>query len=159
MISFAQGFDKVLIISAWRYIFERGEDLYGLGPAISVFNDLSLEMDDICLIICIGDISYNEEQVNILKQKIADSNIIYLWENCSNAWSLFSEQTIYLRPTSTDGNSISVYEALHFGARVLASDVVPRPDGCVTYKYSDVDDFKKQLRVLLQNETNPTKYR
>ena len=36
---------------------------------------------------------------------------------------------VFLRPTSWDGDSVIVREALALGARVIASDLAPRPAG------------------------------
>lgn len=44
-------------------------------------------------------------------------------------WPIFKQAPILLRITSTDGDSISVREALQFGSQVIATDVVSRPDG------------------------------
>jgi len=62
--------------------------------------------------------------------------------------ALLPRMSVYLRPTSTDGNSVAVLEALHAGVPVLASDAVPRPDGVITYRYGDADDFLAKIDAL-----------
>lgn len=61
---------------------------------------------------------------------------------------LLSNISIYLRPTSTDGNSVAVLEAMQAGVPVLASDAVPRPDGVITYIYGDADDFLSKIDAI-----------
>ena len=46
---------------------------------------------------------------------------------------LISKSTLFLRPTSKDGDSILVRDALDAGVRVIASDVCPRPAGVEVY--------------------------
>lgn len=56
---------------------------------------------------------------------------------------------LYLRPTSTDGDSVAIREALQEGLAVLASDVVPRCNGVTLYRYGDVDSFVEKVGFLL----------
>ncbi|WP_157358886.1 glycosyltransferase family protein [Vibrio coralliirubri] len=149
--SFSRVHDVLLVVSAWRYVFEDGVDLYGLERTVSTFFDLEHIQSSVGLVICIGDTTYNCEQIDVLKEKISRSKNIYFWGDCSSSWSLFSKNTVYLRPTSTDGNSISIHEALHFGAKVLASDVVPRPSKCAVFKYQSSEDFKIKLNSIIRD--------
>jgi glycosyltransferase involved in cell wall biosynthesis len=41
---------------------------------------------------------------------------------------------ILARPTSTDGDSVSVHEALLLGTTVVASDAAPRPEGVIVHE-------------------------
>lgn len=51
----------------------------------------------------------------------------------------------FIRATSTDGDSLSVKEALYYRVPVLASDCVSRPQGCRLYKTGDFADLKHRL--------------
>lgn len=53
--------------------------------------------------------------------------------------------SIFVRPTLTDGDSIAVREALALGKRVVASDAVARPSGCVIFRTRDVSDLREKL--------------
>ena len=50
----------------------------------------------------------------------------------------FRHDVILLRPTRTDGDALSVREALHAGVPVIASDAVPRPPGARTFPVDDI---------------------
>ncbi len=63
-------------------------------------------------------------------------------------WPVYKRVHAFLRLTSTDGDSISIREAIHFGCPVLASDVVPRPDGVKLYGYGNQDELNALLRGL-----------
>ena len=57
--------------------------------------------------------------------------------------------TVFVRPTYTDGDSISVREALALRVPVVASDAAYRPQGVLRFTAGNADDFvKKLLRVL-----------
>jgi glycosyltransferase involved in cell wall biosynthesis len=55
----------------------------------------------------------------------------------------------FVRPTRADGDAVSVREALALGARVVASDVVPRPEGCLTFRTGDAGDLAARLAQAL----------
>lgn len=54
----------------------------------------------------------------------------------------------YVRPTTVDGDSIALREAMALGLHCVASDVVPRPRGVVTYCSTDGDALYKALYAL-----------
>lgn len=145
---FISRMERVIVVSAWRYIKEAGIDLYGIESAIDCFK--SLDYGDVGLVLCIGDGQFNRKYIEQLVAEFSGQQNMILWEGCHSSWVLFSEKAVYLRPTSTDGNSISIHEALYYKALVLASDVVERPKNCFLYKYGDPNDMKVQLMKLLE---------
>ncbi len=147
---FVDSRDKIVVVSAWRYIVENEIELYGLTQAVDSFLAIEKKFKNIGLVVCIGDSSFNIDKINYLKTKVKSSKNIIFWEGCSASWALFNSNSLYLRPTSTDGNSISIHEAIYFKAEVLASDVVERPDGCVTYQYKDNEDLQNKIINLLE---------
>ncbi len=56
--------------------------------------------------------------------------------------------TLFVRPTLTDGDSVALREALALGTRVVASDAVPRPPGCVLFRSRDVGDLREKLLLV-----------
>ncbi|MEX2526792.1 MAG: glycosyltransferase [Gemmatimonadota bacterium] len=64
------------------------------------------------------------------------------------AAALFRQTDIFLRPTTTDGDSVSVRECLHLGVSVVASDAVVRPEGVVIFRDRDVDDLEAKVVAL-----------
>ena len=61
--------------------------------------------------------------------------------------SLLSYADLMIRATSTDGDSLSVREALDSGIRVLATDCVDRPEGVVLFKYGDAVSLTDALEA------------
>jgi glycosyltransferase involved in cell wall biosynthesis len=66
--------------------------------------------------------------------------------------ALLAEIDIYVRPTTRDGSSVAVQEALMLGKKVLASDVVERPAEVTLYKSGDFTDFKEKLEHIKETE-------
>ena len=62
--------------------------------------------------------------------------------------------SLYIRPTRSDGDSVSVREALDAGIPVLASDVCDRPYGVTVYPYGDDRQLLAGVLSLLDGVEN-----
>jgi glycogen(starch) synthase len=63
--------------------------------------------------------------------------------------ALLSSCDLFIRPTTTDGDSIAVREAIYFGKGVIASNAVPRPDGCALFDTESAEDLAAQIAGFL----------
>lgn len=61
----------------------------------------------------------------------------------------------FIRPTTADGDSISVREALTLGVPCVASDVCARPQGTATFHAGDADDLVEQVTQVLVRGVHP----
>ncbi len=61
----------------------------------------------------------------------------------------------YIRATTTDGDSLSVKEALSIGKPVIASDCVDRPEECTLYKTADTGALLQQVAQFSGNGHPP----
>jgi hypothetical protein len=61
---------------------------------------------------------------------------------------------IIVRATNTDGDSLTVREALFLGKRVIASDIVKRPTGIVLFQNRNMNDLESKLLMLLSTKSN-----
>jgi len=64
--------------------------------------------------------------------------------------------TLFLRPTYFDGDSLSVREALALGVPVVASATDFRPDGVITFRKGDLQDFLEKLRHAIEHAAELT---
>lgn len=142
-----------LLISAWRPVVEDGRDLYGLLTAIRLLEAILVEEPDARLIVFVA-----EPVDNVLWREVKDAvkslppERIIIETGQKELWPLLKHVDVVLRLTSTDGNSVSIHEALWAGCRVVASDVVPRPPGTYTYRYGDDSSLlKTTIRALRAN--------
>jgi glycosyltransferase involved in cell wall biosynthesis len=74
----------------------------------------------------------------------------------STALGLMSRCDAFLRPTTADGDSVSVREALCLGTPCIASDAAIRPQGTVVFRSEDSKDLaKKVIRCLESPSARP----
>lgn len=59
--------------------------------------------------------------------------------------------SVFLRPTRTDGDAVSVREALALGVPVVASDVAPRPTGAFLHRAGSVESLLDAVRTALDS--------
>lgn len=70
-------------------------------------------------------------------------------ENFGAAIPIFMRCIAFIRPTMSDGDSLSVRECLDLGIPVVASNAVPRPEGCILFQCGDLDSLVTALLTLL----------
>jgi glycosyltransferase involved in cell wall biosynthesis len=63
--------------------------------------------------------------------------------------AVIARSDIFVRPTFSDGDAISVREAIALGTPVVASDVVGRPTGTLCFKTGDPTDLASKMDSLL----------
>lgn len=131
----------IVIASAFKpNLGPNGEDIYNLSETINCFRSLSDEFPNLYFLFAIAhfddtDFSRIIEK-NINELLISRPNVLLLCDQ-NELWPLFKKSVLFIRPTTTDGDSISVRESLFFNCPVIASDVVPRPDGVILLNLKD----------------------
>ena len=76
---------------------------------------------------------------------------VYILHGNKELWPLFQRVDLFVRPTLSDGDSVSVREALYFNLPVVASDAVERPMGVHCFKQGDSQDFTETVKVAFQD--------
>jgi glycosyltransferase involved in cell wall biosynthesis len=147
---------KYLISSnVTRIVFFNNEDLYGIDLMVDAVNALvNIHDIDIGVVIVISSDSQEEYFQNILKiikMNNIEDNFMIIDQGLSNLAPLWKLSDIVIRATNTDGNSLTVLEALEEKTPVIASDCVPRPDEVILFKNRDVDSLLKSIMSTLSN--------
>jgi glycogen(starch) synthase len=62
---------------------------------------------------------------------------------------------IFVRPTYSDADAVSVREAIALGTPVVASDVVSRPEGTLCFKTGDAGDLAAKIESLISGAGGP----
>lgn len=141
---------KYILLYASRKDFFNTLEVYGCHFVFSLLNDLPKHY---CLIFLDPNQSYEEDMKHMSMEKIIYINRPVDFTN------LLHSVDIYIRPTSRDGNSIAILEALSADIPVLASDVVDRGDGVAIYKHNDAKDFINKINAILTAAQTSTKRR
>ena len=142
-----------LVVSAYRVVRSGNGDLYGLDTAAHTFAQLGKDWADLRLAIFLSHpprgrwakhhFSSILEQINPeLRERVG----LWIGEQLLPA---FSANVIYLRPTRTDGDAVSVREALDRGVPVLASDCVIRPAGVILVSDGDRQAWSESVTSTL----------
>ena len=131
-----------LLIYAYDKVYQNDKDIYGVD---FILGNLSSLDEKYVLVLLDPKGAYSKD--------ITNKQLVYL-DYEVDFLSLLSEIDIYVRPTTTDGSSVAVQEALLCGKQVLASDVVERPQEVVTYRSDDFNDFMEKCGKLKGSVSN-----
>lgn len=127
---------KIVSTNAYNISFDKnGNDTYGIGFLVDYFK----ESDNMALIVSDPSGNYHKQYADI------QSSSIFFIDYPHPYFELLKHVDYFVRNTSTDGDALSVKEALYLRVPTLCSDVVDRPKGVSTFKYSDSVSFEKCL--------------
>lgn len=136
--------DFIITVAITRLDQWQGQDLYGADLALQAFALLQQDFPKAGLLIVLGNPNG--------KTLTLGPNSYLLSEWSYEMWPLIAKSDLFIRPTRSDCNAISVAEALWLGVPVVASDVCVRPSGTILFKSGDVQDlYEKMKQVLVSN--------
>lgn len=145
----------IILAYAPGYVNDEQEVIYGIKPSIEAFKSIVNKYQNAHLVLCfpngfdlprlmtiIRDFGLNEASYTILSTPI------------TNMSDLLMDVDIYMRLTSTDGDSNLIREALASGCMVVASDVVERPKGCHICSLKKIEDVTTIILQALDSNLN-----
>lgn len=140
------------IISAigWIGQVHLGHDLYGIDMMVQLIQRLRCDYPRIGLILSVNggqDVAI-QQTVKDCRQSVGDSMLV-VTESLKEFTPLAELSDLFLRPTNTDGDAVSIREALFVGTPVVTSNAAPRPEPCVLFANRDMDNFELQVRKTL----------
>jgi glycosyltransferase involved in cell wall biosynthesis len=146
-----------LSANAFKIIFFKGEDVYGIDLCIELCYKLKQNWNNVGLIFFLPEFLWEKgdrQYFVYLQQRLIELNLQnnFLFVTQSYPFHpIIQKSSIFIRPTNTDGDAISIREALYFGIPTVASNVVTRPEGTIVFKNRDIDDFTLKVTDLLDN--------
>jgi len=94
----------------------------------------------------------SEEFMRDARESGVESLLENLWElEHAQALALMARCDAFIRPTTHDGDAISVREALALGVPCVASDVCARPQGAYTFRAGDAEDLALQVHHAIES--------
>jgi hypothetical protein len=141
----------ILLMCGSIVVSKQYNDLYGFEDCIDLYHDLKKQGIYIKLLMACTGYKYEHEKKfhDDLRQKIANEKDIMLYDSTMEFWPILDKCDIFLRPTKTDGDALSIREALYMKKIVVTSNVVKRPEGVVLY--SDKADLLQKVQSCLDN--------
>ncbi len=144
----------LILMNAAHIMLRDDKDVYGLDASVEMTAYIKKKYPDMGLIMAIAEVN-NSFYMGQLYQKMRQLDAaeqIYILQDQKEIWPLFKQIDLFIRPTLSDGASISVEEALYFNLPVVASDVVIRPKGVWTYNIANHKDLFKTVELVLQEQ-------
>lgn len=145
----------LLSSNAFKISFHKNEDLYGIDLLIEVLHSLhhnhGLDIAIAFLLPSIGDEAYFLKLKRQIEKYGLENRFLFITEPLEEASSLWKISDIVIRATNTDGNSVTVLEALSIGIPVIASDCVERPEGTILFKTRDGLDLERKILHVIEN--------
>lgn len=125
------------------------QDLYGTDMCIDSVIELNKiqTKNQYYLVLIISRSDQQRDLLNVYKEKVLKegNDHIILWDKPTSFLRIMDMSEIVLRPTNTDGDSLTVREALYFGKQIVVSDVVERPKGSIVFKSRNLDDMCEKI--------------
>jgi glycosyltransferase involved in cell wall biosynthesis len=142
-----------LIVANGRIKEYEGHDLYGLDLIVQLAGRLLKDFPNLRVVVCFWDFA-GEDQSRLdellkMADKLGALDCIMFNTESGVFIPVLRMGTVFVRPTSTDGDANSIREALALGVPAVASDVVTRPVGCIEFLNRDLDDFECKVRRTL----------
>jgi len=132
-----------------------GVDLYGIDHCIELIARLKPRHPNIGLVFCFGDFNPVEQPRldALLEQarRLGVANHVLLHTTPGVFVPVLAASDVFIRPTNTDGDAISVRESLYLGVPTAASDAVARPAGTVLFPTRDLDAMTNAVAPLLND--------
>ena len=148
---FVKSKDKVVGTHGWFGYFIDGKHLYGFEQIARLAREIADSGKNIGIYTVISGCYEPEHRKTIIQaqQELADHwQIVEAPFSCA---ALYQKTDLFVRPTLTDGDSVSIRECLSLGVPVLASDAVERPSACHTFPTQNYQQLAAEFWRLLDD--------
>ncbi|MBU3948467.1 MAG: hypothetical protein KJ882_08910 [Proteobacteria bacterium] len=126
------------------------DDLYGAYALLDLLErDSTLRLIFYAYKITLGAGPQERLAKEILKRGIQGR--YFLFRSETDLLPAMLNCALMIRPTSTDGDSNSIREALHADLPVIASDCVKRPEGVITFPAGNLNAMHETVLMVLND--------
>jgi glycosyltransferase involved in cell wall biosynthesis len=145
-------YDLIVSMIGWFTVYNH-QDLYGfdlLAEAVGILK----QKYKIVIVVSVNGIVAQEVYDSFIEKLNHDDlkrNFVLLDEEMPEIWPIYLISDVFVRPTNTDGNALSIKEALWVGTPALASDCVERPPQTIMFKNRDAIDLAQKIEEQIVN--------
>lgn len=153
LLEFISDHTPLLSANAYALVFHGDIELYGLNTCIELTRTLKSTFPRIGFLFALADDTKNKSYLNAMRKQITElglDNNFYIMSGQTELWPLLKRMDLMVRPTSSDGDAVSIREALHFKTAVVASDVTHRPPPTQLYRFGDSADLCAKVRDIIE---------
>jgi glycosyltransferase involved in cell wall biosynthesis len=132
-----------------------GTDLYGIDMTIDLVDRLRSSLPKVGVLWSLIDVLgsdpiYADRMRARLMQRSLEGHWLFSGPQ-ETFHPIYRLADILVRPTVTDGDALSVREALESGVPTVASDAAPRPEGTTIFPSRNQAAFERAVRKTLEN--------
>lgn len=157
---FRQNHEFLISANAYKLRIDNGVDVYGLDMLIGLISELRGKGIDAGLLFClpeVGDIDYYAQIKRRISELQISKHVFFVEGVNANGFEYWEFSDLFIRPTCTDMEGISVKEALCMGRNVIASDVCIRPKECILFKSRNEENFLEKTLSFYRSGKYKTK--
>lgn len=145
-----------MLLNGFIIYNDRVRDLYGFEDSINLLDQLRKRGKNAELVLIVlgaNNSRASAEYIRNLKyecrSKGLESFVCWIEGEIMELWPVLKVVNVLLRPTKSDGDALSIREALYLKIPVITSDVVPRPADAIVYDMSaEADLLNKTLDLI-----------
>ena len=126
---------KIISMNASNTSRINGVDLYGLDLIVDALNNPRLRAK-YAAVVCVSQAGPDPAYLADLRSRVQEAGLserlLFYTDHVPFA-AVLKKSDVFVRPTITDGDAVSIREALWYGVPAVASDAVPRPPGTYVF--------------------------
>lgn len=149
--AFLNGHSPVVGTHGWFGYFVDGKHVYGFDMILALVQNLRHRFPHLGCVTHISGVYDPRHREEILQAR-HEAGLDDVWmiiEEQFPSVAMYRETDLFVRPTATDGDSVSIRECLYLGVPVLASDAVTRPPGCELFASRDQTELNAMAGAML----------
>lgn len=150
---FLEVHQPIIVANAFKITFINSQDLYGIDMCVELCYKLKQKWSNIGFLFflpIIGNEKYFNELLEKIKNYDIENNFLFVTKPIQ-MYPILGKSDILVRPTNTDGDSVSIRESLYYGIPVVASDCVIRPKEVILFQNGNVEQFIEKVTEVLAN--------
>jgi glycosyltransferase involved in cell wall biosynthesis len=150
---FLDAHSSIVGTHGWFGYFVNGVHLYSFDMVVSMAKYLKENFPQSGLYTVVSGTYDEEHRETILRarEELGYEKDWLIVEEPFHAAALYAKTDVFVRPTTTDGDSVSIRECLYLGVPVIASDAVDRPPECVVFPSRDTDAMLQRVGEVLND--------
>ncbi len=146
------GYEMIFSTNAYALSFDcNSNETYGITELLSLFEKIPKYG------LIFSDPSYTYVRWLTENHTNVPPNVLII-NGSHSFYEIIKISDAIIRNTSTDGDSLSVKEALFAGKKVICTDVVPRPEGCYIYPYKDTKSLEHIITTIKHQKAERKNY-
>lgn len=161
ILNFIKNYNFIIVANGFRANMWNTINLYGFDLLIKAYNFATeKKLIDSSALVLVDPSNTSSEIVNTLLSKMPEitRNSVKFVGRQIDFSSLIKYASVVVRPTRTDGDALTIREAIYLDKPVIASNVVERPEGVITYDTEDYIDLANKLKDVFSKKIKLNKY-